>query len=119
MRLRRRRRRCIGDARGAAVLLVLRDPNILLTEYITSESRILLIAIQTGCARSPRPAPRPRSYIVVSGGRLFWMQDAYTPASGSLCPAAILRASIHRNSVKVVIDAYTARWTLVSDPTTR
>ena len=87
------------------------DANILLSRYITGESRIMLhrniqdrvqtIAPFLQLDRDP--------YVVISGGRLFWMQDAYTtsgwfpysqpqPDGGDI--------NYIRNSVKVVIDAY-------------
>ena len=87
------------------------DLNILLSDYITSESRIMLhrniqdrvetIAPFLQLDRDP--------YMVISEGRLYWMQDAYTtsdwfpyanpePDGGDL--------NYIRNSVKVVIDAY-------------
>src|SRR5258708_7843765 len=60
------------------------DPNILLTEYITSESRILLHRNIQDRVRTIAPVLRldHDPYIVVSGGRLFWMQDAYTTIEG-------------------------------------
>ena len=87
------------------------DLNILLSGYITSESRILLhrnIKDRVGTI-SPFLQLDRDPYVVISAGRLYWMQDAYTtsawfpyakpePDGGDL--------NYIRNSVKVVIDAY-------------
>ena len=87
------------------------DINILLSGYLTSESRIMLhrnikdrvetIAPFLQLDRDP--------YVAVSEGRLYWIQDAYTtsawfpyakpePDGGDI--------NYIRNSVKAVIDAY-------------
>ena len=87
------------------------DLNILLSGYITSESRILLhrnIKDRVGTIAPFLQLDRD-PYVVISAGRLYWMQDAYTtsawfpyakpePDGGDL--------NYIRNSVKVVIDAY-------------
>jgi uncharacterized protein len=98
------------------------DANIVLTSYITGESRILLHRnIQD---RVSTVAPFLRldhdPYVVVSDGRLFWIQDAYT--TSDWFPYAQPQASgginYIRNSVKVVIDAYNGTVDFyVSDPT--
>ena len=87
------------------------DLNILLSDYITSESRILLhrnIKDRVGTIAPFLQLDRD-PYVVISAGRLYWMQDAYTtsawfpyakpePDGGDL--------NYIRNSVKVVINAY-------------
>ena len=47
-------------------------------------------------------------YIVVSGGRLYWIQDAYTTSSWFPYAQPIEGEATNyiRNSVKIVIDAY-------------
>src|SRR5207237_8658736 len=47
-------------------------------------------------------------YLVISNGRMFWMQDAYTTSSyfPSSQPAREFDLNYIRNSVKVVVDAY-------------
>jgi uncharacterized membrane protein (UPF0182 family) len=85
------------------------DVNVLLSSYITGESRILLhrnikervqtIAPFLQLDRDP--------YVVISDGRLYWMQDAYT--TSRWFPYARSQpdgTNYIRNSVKVVIDAY-------------
>ncbi len=87
------------------------DLNILLSRYVTGESRILfhrniqdrvrMIAPFLQLDRDP--------YLAISEGRLYWIQDAYTvsdwfpyanpePQGGDI--------NYIRNSVKIVIDAY-------------
>jgi len=89
-----------------------RDINILLTGATTSESRIMFRRnIQERIKHIvPFLELDQDPYIVLSEGRLFWMQDAYTfsnkyPYSD---PVGYLRKRINyiRNSVKIVIDAY-------------
>lgn len=86
------------------------DPNLLLTSYITTGSRIVIrrniqervhtIAPFLSLDRDP--------YLVVSEGRMFWMQDAYTTSDyfPYAQPALDLNLNYIRNSVKFVIDAY-------------
>jgi len=97
------------------------DPNILLTGYITDKSRILLHRNIQERVRTIAPflSLDHDPYIVVSNGRLFWMQDAYTtsgwfpyaqPGNGD-------GTNYIRNAVKVVIDAYSGTVDFyVSDP---
>jgi uncharacterized membrane protein (UPF0182 family) len=99
-----------GMARRALFAWYFDDPNIVLTHYITSESRILFRRNVQERVRTLAPFLRldHDPYVVVSDGRLFWIQDAYTtsrwfpyaqplPNSGS---------NYIRNAVKVVIDAH-------------
>ena len=87
------------------------DLNILLSDYITSESRILLhrnIKDRVGTI-APFLQLDHDPYLVISEGRLYWMQDAYT--TSKWFPYANPEpdwgdVSYIRNSVKVVIDAY-------------
>lgn len=97
-----------------------RAQQILFSADITPESRILYKR-RIG-ERVETIAPflwfDPDPYLVVSDGRLFWMQDAYTyttrypystPASNGV--------SYIRNAVKVVIDAYHGTTTFyLADP---
>ncbi len=87
------------------------DVNILLSGYIAGQSRILLHRNIEDRVRTIAPFLQldRDPYLVVSGGRLFWIQDAYTvsdwfpyakPEQGGADIDYI------RNSVKIVIDAY-------------
>jgi uncharacterized membrane protein (UPF0182 family) len=104
-----------GVAIGGAALRTLfawyfDDPNILLSRYITGESRILFRRNIQQRVRTIAPFLRldRDPYLVISDGRLFWMQDAYT--TSGWFPYAQAQADAEenyiRNSVKVVIDAY-------------
>jgi hypothetical protein len=85
------------------------DVSILLTSYITPKSRIQLW--RSAQDRIRRIAPFLRldedPYLVISEGRLHWIQDAYTVSSWF--PYAEPHEgefNYIRNSVKVVVDAY-------------
>jgi uncharacterized membrane protein (UPF0182 family) len=86
------------------------EPNILLSTYVTGESRILLHRNIQDRVRTIAPFLRldHDPYIVVSEGRLFWIQDAYTTSRWFpyAQPDAEDDANYIRNSVKAVIDAY-------------
>ena len=110
-----------GLARRSLFAWYYDDPNILLTGYITAESRILLHRNIQDRVRTIAPFLRldHDPYIVVSNGRLFWMQDAYTTSEWfPYAPAHLLGgANYIRNPVKVVIDAYNGTVDFyVSDP---
>jgi uncharacterized membrane protein (UPF0182 family) len=86
------------------------DPNILLSAYVTQDSRLLLHRNIQDRVRTIAPVLSldRDPYIVVSGGRLYWMQDAYTtsdwfPYAQPQSPGGL---NYIRNAVKVVIDAY-------------
>ncbi|MBI1777494.1 MAG: UPF0182 family protein [Proteobacteria bacterium] len=97
------------------------DPNILLSSYITDESRILFrrnIQKRVGTIAPFLRLDRD-PYIVISNGRLFWMQDAYTTSRWFpyAQPLPDGGTTYIRNSVKVVIDAYNGSVDFyVSDP---
>ena len=85
------------------------DINILISDYVRADSRIQLWRqIQTRIAKiAPFLTLDHNPYLVVEGGRLFWIQDAYT--TGERFPYAEPTASgvsYIRNSVKIVVDAY-------------
>jgi uncharacterized protein len=97
------------------------DPNILLTGYITDQSRILFHRNIQDRVRTIAPflSLDHDPYIVASDGRLFWMQDAYTTSSWFpyAQPGISDGSNYIRNAVKVVIDAYSGTVDLyVSDP---
>ena len=86
------------------------DINILLTSYITSESRILFRRNIQDRVQTIAPYLRldHDPYVVIREGRLFWMQDAYTTSSWFPYAQPMASEGINyiRNSIKVVIDAY-------------
>jgi uncharacterized membrane protein (UPF0182 family) len=108
-------------ARRSLFAWQLDDPNILLSGYITDQSRILLhrnIQDRVGMI-APFLSLDHDPYVVASNGRLFWIQDAYTvsqwfPYSR---PGFGDGANYIRNAVKVVVDAYNGTVDFyVSDP---
>jgi hypothetical protein len=99
------------------------DVNILLSSYITGASRIMLHRNIQERVRTIAPFLRldRDPYVVISEGRLYWMQDAYTVSDWF--PYAQPQqdgTNYIRNSVKVVIDAYNGSVTFyvadASDP---
>ncbi len=90
------------------------DPQILFTNYLTPESRIMYNRnIQNRLnIIAPFLTYDNAPYIVVSEGRLYWIIDAYTTSdmypysSRSLIPGSRKEVNYIRNSVKVIIDAY-------------
>ena len=104
-----------GSPIGAAVWRGLfayyfNDPNLLLSSYITADSRIMIHRNIQERVRTITPFLRldHDPYLVISSGRMFWMQDAYTVSSHfpSSQPAQDFDLNYIRNSVKVIIDAY-------------
>jgi uncharacterized membrane protein (UPF0182 family) len=86
------------------------DPNLLLSGYITSDSRIMIRRNIRERARTIAPFLRfdHDPYLVISDGRMVWIQDAYTTSSyfPASQPVQDLDLNYIRNSVKVVVDAY-------------
>jgi len=99
-----------GFARRALFAWYFKDPNLLLTSYITGDSRIMFRRTIQERVRTIAPFLRldRDPYLVVSEGRLFWMQDAYTTSRyfpyAQTLPG--LELNYIRNAVKTVIDAY-------------
>jgi uncharacterized protein len=99
-----------GAARRSLFAWYFDDPNILLSDYITEESRVMFR--RTIKDRVGTIAPFLRldhdPYMVVSEGRLFWIQDAYATSAWFPYAQALSDGGTNyiRNSVKVVIDAY-------------
>jgi uncharacterized protein len=86
------------------------DPNLVLSSYVTSDSRIMIRRNIRERVLTIAPFLRldHDPYLVISNGRMFWMQDAYTTSSHfpSAQPAQDLDLNYIRNSVKIVVDAY-------------
>jgi uncharacterized membrane protein (UPF0182 family) len=99
-----------GIARRTLFAWYFGDSNILLSRYLTAESRILFR--RNIKERVQKIAPFLRldhdPYITVSDGRLFWIQDAYTTSRWFPYSQPVAQGGIDyiRNSVKIVIDAY-------------
>ena len=89
------------------------DVNILLTTYLAPESRIQIWRrVQERVARIAPFLQLDRDpYLVLSEGKLYWVQDAYTtsdrfPYSEPYTSPFGNRLNYIRNSVKVVVDVY-------------
>jgi uncharacterized membrane protein (UPF0182 family) len=116
-----------GSARRLLFAWYFEDLNVLVSRYLGPESRIMFrrsirdrvntIAPFLGLDRDP--------YLVISGGRLFWIQDAYTTSKYFPYSEPVRSRAFNyiRNSIKIVIDAYegTVGFYLVdpSDPVAR
>ncbi len=100
--------------------LYFKDPNIVLSPLLTSDSRFLYFRDLK--SRFIRIAPfltlDQDPYMVISEGKLYWIQDGYT--TGDRYPYSTETQGIGnyiRNSVKMVLDAYNGSVDLyVSDP---
>ncbi len=86
----------------------LNDINILLSDYITPESRLQIWrGVQDRIGRiSPFLQLDEDPYLVVHDGRLVWIQDAYTTSSKFPYSEPQGRINYMRNPVKIVVDAY-------------
>jgi uncharacterized membrane protein (UPF0182 family) len=99
-----------GIARRLLFASYFKELNLLLSRYITADSRIMLHRNIQERVRTIAPFLRldHDPYVVVSEGRLLWVQDAYTTSSyfpySKFFPE--LGLNYIRNAVKVVIDAY-------------
>ena len=88
------------------------DTNILFTNQLTSESRILYNRrIQDRVQQlAPFLTFDSDPYLVLFEGRMLWIQDAYTTSNNFPYATPTLyqnkRINYIRNSVKIVIDAY-------------
>jgi uncharacterized membrane protein (UPF0182 family) len=85
-----------------------RSYQILLSDDITSESRLMFDRqIRRRVSKiAPFLVLDEDPYPVVSDGRIFWIQDAYTVTDRYPYSTAAGNVNYIRNSVKVVIDAY-------------
>jgi uncharacterized protein len=84
------------------------DLNMLISSYVNPDSKILYYRnIQE---RVKKIAPFLRfdrdPYIVIAGGRLYWIYDAYTTSDRFPYSRPTDECNYIRNSVKIVIDAY-------------
>ena len=107
----RRHRRRAARARFWRKLLFaarFRNYQILLSDDITSESRLMFDRqIRRRVAKiAPFLVLDEDPYPVVSDGRIFWIQDAYTVTDRYPYSSSSAGVNYIRNSVKVVIDAY-------------
>jgi len=104
--------------RRLAFAIKFSDTRILLTNYITPDSRVMFDRSISKRVKNIAPFlsyDRDPYLVVADSGRLFWIQDAYTVSdlypysdpSGS----GFNKFNYIRNSVKVVMDAYNGQLT--------
>ena len=93
------------------------DPQILFTTYLSPESRIMYnrrIHVRTRLI-APFLDYDGDPYVVVSGGKLYWIQDAYTTSDmypysrRSYGQFGNKGVNYIRNSVKATVDAYNGK----------
>jgi len=98
------------DSFTKKLLLALKflDIKILLSSDITKDSRIMFSRnIQDRISKiTPFIMLDEDPYLVISKGRLYWIQDAYTISNNFPYSEKFGRINYIRNSVKVVVDAY-------------
>jgi len=94
------------------------DLRLLLSTDITPDSRILYYrTVQDVQRLAPYLQYDADPYPVISGGRIYWIQDAYTTADHYPYSAMSGQLNYIRNSVKIVMDAYDGKITFyISDP---
>jgi uncharacterized protein len=99
-----------GFARRALFTWYFGDVNLMLSRYISAESRILFRRniVDRVAAIAPFLQLDRDPYLVISNGRLFWIQDAYTTSEyfPYAQPLPNRPTNYIRNAVKIVIDAY-------------
>ncbi|HVA25174.1 MAG TPA: UPF0182 family protein, partial [Chloroflexota bacterium] len=96
------------------------DLNIVISDTLQPNSRILFNRViqQRLQAIAPFLTYDHDPYVVVDGGKLYWMQDAYTVTDKYPYSQPIEGFNYIRNSVKIVVDAYDGTTTYyVADPT--
>jgi uncharacterized membrane protein (UPF0182 family) len=100
--------------------LYFRDANIVLSPLVTPDSRFLYNRdVKTRMSKlAPFLTLDQDPYMVVSEGKLFWMQDGYTVSDRYPYSTATRGSGNYiRNSVKMVMDAYNGKVEMyVADP---
>ncbi len=93
-----------------AFAFYLSDINLVLSDDLTTQSRVMLYRNIGGRVRRIAPFLQYDSdpYLVIGeeDGHLYWVQDAYTTSNRFPYAEPINDLNYIRNSVKVVIDAY-------------
>jgi hypothetical protein len=96
------------------------DPNILLSQYIDGDSRLMFNRLIQERVRRIAPFLQydRDPYLVILDGKLYWVQDAYTISNRYPYSEPVSdNINYIRNSVKVVIDAYNGEVTFyLADP---
>jgi uncharacterized protein len=96
-----------------------KDPNIVLSPLLKSDSRFLYFRdLQTRVSKlAPFLALDQDPYLVISEGKLYWIQDGYTISTRYPYATKSGNFNYIRNSAKIVLDAYNGKVDIyVSDP---
>ena len=107
----------------AAFAIRFGDFNLLVSDLVTHQSRLMFVRDITQMAQKAAPFLNYDSdpYPVLSGGQIYWVLDAYTTSDNypygqnvnttSLPPNSGLKQNFNyvRNSVKVVVNAYSGQ----------
>ena len=100
-----------------------KDANILFTSYLTPQSKIQIWrSVQERVSQiAPFLLLDQDPYAVVSDGKLYWIQDAYTvsdryPYSQPQAGGMAQGSNYIRNSVKIVVDMYNGGVVYIMDP---
>ncbi|MBW2976035.1 UPF0182 family protein [Candidatus Woesearchaeota archaeon] len=82
--------------------------NLFVSSAVTSDSKVLIKRniVERAGAIAPFLQYDSDPYIVINGGRLFWIIDAYTTTDKFPYSENLIGINYIRNSVKVVVDAY-------------
>ncbi len=102
-----------------AFALRLGDVNMLLSQYIEADSRLMINRRIQERAREVAPFLEfdRDPYVAIVGGRLLWNHDAYTVSDRYPYSEPMGGVNYIRNPVKVVTDAYNGTMTFyVTDP---
>jgi uncharacterized protein len=85
-----------------------KDPNIVLSPLLKSDSRFLYFRdLQTRLSKlAPFLALDQDPYLVISEGKLYWIQDGYTFSSRYPYSTSSRNFNYIKNSAKIVLDAY-------------
>lgn len=101
-----------GFFRKLILSAAFQEKNILISENISSESRIHFHRNISEMAEKFAPFLKidRDPYVIVADGKIYWMIDAYTISDRFPYSTPVMfegsRANYIRNSVKIVIDAY-------------
>jgi uncharacterized protein len=96
-----------------------KDPNIVLSPLLKSDSRFLYFRdLRTRVSKlAPFLALDQDPYLVISEGRLYWIQDGYTISARFPYSTSSRDFNYIRNSAKIVLDAYNGKADIyIADP---
>ncbi|MHB0912000.1 MAG: UPF0182 family membrane protein [Armatimonadota bacterium] len=97
-----------GYGRRLAFAWRFSDLNMILSNPISTDSRLMFRRNIRERVQAVFPYLQydPDPYLVISGGKLYWMLDAYTVSSRYPYSTPLEIGNYMRNAAKVVVDAY-------------